>query len=238
MRHFIKAVCCSLVIVGQSASAGDKGKLLFSDDFERSEKDDSKEQVGNGWGTNSRTRAQGRKQVDLKGGAMHVTRADVADHGVSVVQDVAFRDATIQLRFKLRPQDDLGINIADMKEKSVHAGHICLAKIRLKKVEITDLKTGRMKKELRDARKAGKKLSAEQQQQVKGKSKYFDTNLIPNQWHQLEVQIRGDRMQVRINDKLIGSFSSPGIGHPTKSRLRLAVNKQAWIDDVKIWGTP
>jgi len=235
MNRLIKSLCFSFVL-SQAVHAGDQGKLLFSDDFERSEKDDSKEQVGNGWGTNSRTRAKGVKQVDLKDGAMHVVRAEVADHGVSVVQDVAFRDATIQLRFKLRPQDDLGINIADMKEKSVHAGHICMAKVRLKKLEIVDLKTGRMKKELRDARKAGKKISATQQKLLKDKSKYFDTRLAPNQWHQLEVQIKGDRMQVSINDKVVGAFSSPGIGHATKRRVRLAVNKQAWIDDVKIWG--
>ena len=235
MNRLIKAICFS-VVLAQGVQAEEKSRLLFSDDFERSEKDDTKEQVGNGWWTNSRTRAKGVKQVDLKDGAMHVVRAEVADHGVSVVQDVAFRDATIQLRFKLRNQDDLGINIADMKEKSVHAGHICMAKVRLKKLEIVDLKTGRMKKEIRDARKAGKKISAAQQKQLKDKSRFFVTLLAPNQWHQLEVQIKGDRMQVRINDKVVGAFSSPGIGHPTKRRVRLAVNKQAWIDDVKIWG--
>mgnify|MGYP001485582597 CR=1 FL=1 len=50
---------------------------------------------------------------------MHITRAAVADHGVSVFHDLEFRDVTIQMRFKLRAQDDLGINIADMKEKTV-----------------------------------------------------------------------------------------------------------------------
>ena len=232
MKRFILTLCCSLAL---TVCGGEKGKLLLSDDFERTEKDDSKEQVGNDWSTNSRSRAKGEKQVDLKDGALHITRAEVADHGVSVVHEVAFRDATIRLRFKLRPQDDLGINIADMKEKSVHAGHICMARIRPKKVEITDLKTGRMKKELRDARKAGKKVTAAQQKEIKSKSKYFDTDLAPNKWHQLEVQIKGERMQVSINDKLVGAFSSPGIGHATKSRLRLAVGKQAWVDDVKIW---
>ena len=217
----------------QAAEPG--GKLLLSDDFEREEKDPAKEQVGNGWGTNSRSRAQGQKQVDLAEGAMHVTRAKVADHGVSVHHEVAFRDATIRLRFKLGKGDDLGINIADMKEKSVHAGHICLARVRLNKLEISDLKTGRMKKEHRDARKAGKETAA-QKKLTKARSKYFDLDLKPDAWHQLEVVIKGDRMQVAINDKQVGSFASPGIGHATKSRLRLAVNKSAWIDDVEILG--
>jgi len=210
-------------------------KVLLADSFERSENDDSKEQVGNGWGTNSRSRAKGQKQVDLANGAMHVTRAKVADHGVSVFHEVAFRDAVIRLRFKLGKGDDLGINIADMKEKSVHAGHICLARVRLNKVEISDLKTGRMKKEHREARKAGKETPA-QKRLTKARSKYFDVNLKPDVWHQLEVRIDGEEMLVSINDKKVGSFTSAGIGHATKSRLRLAVNKSAWIDDVEVRG--
>ena len=215
--------------------ADDSEKLLLQDDFEREESDPKKEEVGNGWGTNSRTRAKGQKQVDLVDGAMHVTRAAVADHGVSVHHEVAFRNATIQLRFKLGPQDDLGINIADMKEKSVHAGHICVARIRLNKVEITDLKTGRMNLERRKRRledkltEADKKINAET-------SRSFKTKLAPNKWHDLSVKISGETMTVAIDGNAVGEFTSPGIGHSTKSRLRLAVNKSAWIDDVSIHG--
>lgn len=232
MKRFIAVVAFSSAI---TLSAAPQGKLLLEDDFERKEKDDSKEQVGNGWGTNSRTRAKGQKQVDLKDGAMHVTRAAVADHGVSVTHEVAFKDATIQLRFKLRPQDDLGINIADMKEKSVHAGHICMARIRQASVEISDLKTGRMKKEHREARQAKKETPA-MKKIVAARTKRFKTKVAPDKWHDLEVTITGDQMQVSIDGRQVGSFQSEGIGHPTKSRLRLAVGKQAWIDDVKVWG--
>ncbi len=227
----------ALLVAGFTATgfAEPQGKLLLSDDFERSEKNDAKEEVGNGWGTNSRTRAKGQKQVDLKDGAMHITRAEVADHGVSVTHEVAFRDATIQLRFKLRKQDDLGINIADMKEKSVHAGHICMARIRSNNVEIIDLKTGRMKKEHREIRQA-KKETPELKKLLAGKTKRFKANVASNEWHDLEVKITGETMQVSIDGKKIGSFESAGIAHSTKSRLRLAVGKQAWIDDVKVWG--
>ncbi|MFV1995593.1 MAG: hypothetical protein ACC661_09155, partial [Verrucomicrobiales bacterium] len=139
------------------------------------------------------------------------------------------------LRFKLGPKDDLGINIADMEEKSVHAGHICLARIRLDKVEISDLKTGRMKLDIHERRKA-KTSTPEDTKLVEGKSAYFDVDLAPDTWHQLEVRIEGDRMEVRIDDEKIGEFSSPGIAHPTKRRLRLAVNKSAWVDDIEIRG--
>jgi len=48
------------------------------------------------------------------------------------------------------------------------------------------------------------------------------------------VKIAGDVMSVKIDGKKIGEFQSKGIAHATKSRLRLAVNKTAWVDDVKV----
>ena len=236
MKSNLLPAVCLCVITSASFANGlastlantPKGTVLLDDDFERSEKDPGKEQVGKGWGTNSAKRAKGVKQVDLVDGAMHITRAKVADHGVSVTHEVAFKDATLSLRFKLGAQDDLGINIADMKEKSVHAGHICMTRIRLHTVEIVDLKTGRMNKKFREKRLA-KKLSDADNKLIRTKSK-----LAADEWHKLEVKISGDEMQVTIDGKRIGKFASPGIGHPTKSRLRLAVNKTAWVDDVKI----
>ena len=50
----------------------------------------------------------------------------------------------------------------------------------------------------------------------------------------MEVRIEGDQMKVTINGELITAFQSEGIAHPTKSRLRLSVNRNAWVDDVKL----
>jgi hypothetical protein len=33
----------------------------------------------------------------------------------------------------------------------------------------------------------------------------------------------------------VGSLRSPGIAHPTKKLLRLAVPRNAVVDDVRIW---
>ncbi|MGI9472734.1 MAG: family 16 glycoside hydrolase [Rubripirellula sp.] len=242
---------CCIVTLGLMLAAGNlsranaeeksglrtSGELLFQDDFNRQEEDDSKEQVGNNWGTNSKSRAAGNKQVDLKDGALHIKRHEVADHGVSVVQDVKFRDCVIELRFQLGKTDDLGINIADMQEKSVHAGHLCVARIRLNRVEITDLKTGRMNLQVRESRKSGSPSEAVQEL-VKKKSKFFDVDLSENEWHDLRVQIKGDTMSVAIDGESVGAFQSPGVAHPTKRRLRLAVGKSAVVDDINIWGTP
>ncbi len=236
MRHLhlsILAVSVMSVSLCFGALADERGKVLLEDDFNRSESDETQEQVGNDWGTNSKSRAQGVKQVDLRDGAMFIRKAEVADHGVSVTHEAAFQDAVISLRFKLGKGDDLGINIADMNEKSVHAGHICLAKVGSDKLEMTDLKTGRMKLENREARLA-EKLTDEQKQAINRKSRYRDLDISTDEWHTLEVRIEGPRMTVIIDDKQVGSFESEGIGHATKSRLRLAVNREAWVDDVRI----
>lgn len=71
---------------------------------------------------------------------MHITFHPVADHAISVVQPVEFQNGKIMLRFKLPTQaDSLGLNLADLDFKEVHAGHLCMTKISTKNVQINDL---------------------------------------------------------------------------------------------------
>ena len=154
--------------VTKRTKSTDRGSLLFKDDFERTETDDSKEELGNGWGTNSKKRAKGNKQADLKDGAMWIRRHPSADHAVSVVKDLEFRNARIEMRFKIGEGDDLGVNLADMQEKSVHTRHLCVTRIRLNRVEVTGLKTGRMKRESRV--ETGRKIGSDQKKALNMKT--------------------------------------------------------------------
>ena len=229
--HALLLMCSLSTFAIQTLAAQE---LIFEDRFERSETDDSKEQVGNKWKTNSRSRAAGNKQVDLVDGALSIVRHEVADHGVSVVQDLQFKDATIRMRFKIRGKDQLGINLADMNEKGVHAGHICQAVIRVNKLRIQDMKTGAMKLEYRKARLA-KTITPVQKKLIASKQKTIPIELDSDQWHDLVLTIKGDGMSVQIDGKSVGEFQSEGIGHATKNRLRIAVLKEAWIDDVQVF---
>jgi hypothetical protein len=215
------------------APAARADTVRFSDRFDRSDADPAREDPGHGWGTNSKARAQGQKQVWLRDGAMFIKMAPVADHGVSVTQDLAFRDAVIRMRFRLGNGDDLGINVADMNEKSVHAGHICMPRIRLDSLEITDLKTGRMRLDVRE-RSLAKALTAEDKALLAATTARFPLQLEADVWHDLEVRIEGTVLTVKIDGREAGSLRSEGIGHPTKSRIRLAVNREAWVDDVEV----
>jgi hypothetical protein len=62
----MKFTICLFVALLCPISGTAEEKLIFEDDFERSESDDSKEEIGNGWTSNSAKRAKGNKQVDLK----------------------------------------------------------------------------------------------------------------------------------------------------------------------------
>lgn len=220
-------------LIASSVTDAVADEVLIEDAFERTDPGTAMENLGGGWTTNSRSRAGGNRQVWFKDGAMYIERHAQADHGVSVVHEAAFDDVRISLRFKISKGDRLGLNLADMKEKSVHAGHICMAIIRPDRVELRDLKTGNMDYQRRQRRQAGK-ATAEDKRIVKAKTKTFKTTTSTDQWHTAELVLRGDTMTIAIDGNTIGSFASEGIDHPTKSRLRIAVEKTAWVDDLKL----
>ena len=217
-------------------AADDLGELLFQDDFERSESQETKDEPGKGWGTNSKSRAKGHKQVDLREGAMFIYLHPEADHAVSVTQPAEFTDGSVRLRFRLDDAgDSLGLNFADLQCQEVHAGHLFAARISPKQVLLQDLKTGNMRLDIREARQAKQRLSDEQQAALKGKEKSFAHETAVGQWHDLLVTVRGDELSVAINGQEVFRHRSPGIAHPTKRLLRLSVPRNAVVDDVRIW---
>ncbi len=211
-----------------------RGALLFEDDFNRDEKTPDKEDIGGGWTSNSAWRAKGHKQVDLDRGAMHVTKHAEADHGVAIFHNVAFQDGAVQMKFKLGPGDDLGLDFVDRELKSVHAGHLCMARVTLKGVTLTDSKTGAMNNEIRERRLKNDR-SPELAKLLKTKMTSFPLNLKADDWHTLLVVVEGDVMRATVDGKFVGRFKSEGIAHPTKRMITLAVNKFAWVDDLKAW---
>jgi hypothetical protein len=235
-RHTTALALALWLSATSSLPAADLGVVIFSDDFNRSESQEKTDEPGRGWGTNSKSRAKGDKQVDLADGAMRIFISPQADHAVSVTQPMEFTDGAVALRFKLEDaKDSIGLNFADLQFKEVHAGHLFAAKVDPKQVELTDLKTGNMRLDIRTARTEKKELTAEQKQAMNGKTKRFNHTTEVGKWHDLLVTVAGDELSLSLNGKLVGSFKSPGIAHPTKRMLRLAVPRNVVVDDVKIW---
>jgi hypothetical protein len=228
----------SILALSPIFAAEERGRLIFQDDFSRTESQDKTDEPGNGWGTNSKSRAKGNKQVDLRDGAMHIFIHAEADHAVSVTHPAEFTDGAVAMRFKLEDaRDSLGLDFADQQEKDVHAGHLFAVRVSPKQVLFQDLKTGNMRLDIHAARKAKQKLTDDQQQALKGKQKPVAHASEVGQWHDLLVKAAGDELSVTIDGKHVGSFKSPGIAHPTKRMLRLAVPRNAVVDDLKIWRT-
>ena len=235
MNSQLVTLLLALSSTAPAQSPTSPGTIIFEDDFDRSETQEKKDEPGKGWKTNSQSRAKGNKQVDLKDGAMRIYIHEEADHGVSVVHETGFTNGAVGLRFKLEAEDDsLGLNFADPKFKGVHAGHLFAARIYTNRVILQDLKTGRMAKETHALNKA-KKLTAGQKKALKEKEKSFKNKLEIGKWYHLLVEVNGDTLSAKIDDREIGSFDSDGIAHPTKRLLRLAVPKNAVVDDLKIW---
>jgi len=225
----------SSVWLTSGAIAKEPGKLIFSDDFERNESQELKDEVGNGWKTNSASRAGGNKQVDLKDGAMRIYIHETADHGVSVTHPAEFCDGRVEIKFMLEHEkDSLGLNFADQQYKKVWAGHLFKVIIGVKQTELADLKTGVMDLKIREARKT-KTVTAAQQKMLKTKSKRIPHKLEKGKWYTAVAKIVGDKLSVSIDGKEVGSFSSEGIAHPTKRMLRLAIHRNVVVDDLKIY---
>ena len=197
---------CLALFVVTNVQADDRGRLIFSDDFNRNESQETKDEVGNGWMTNSASRAGGNKQVDLKDGAMQIEMHKTADHAVSVRHDGTFRNGGVELRFKLDdPKDTLGLDFADLDLKTVHAGHLFKVTVGAGKVVIADLKTGNMDLKIYEARQA-KTLTDEMKKQVAGKQKTFPVTLQPGKWYTLDVRVEGDSVKALIDGKPAGEF--------------------------------
>lgn len=95
-------------------------------------------------------------------------------------------------------------------------------------------KTGGRDNEIRNAHQAGKR-TPELKKLLATKVKRFPMQLDPGSWHTLLVVMEGDEMRAVIDGETAGAFMSPGVAHPTMRMITRAVNKSAWVDDVKVW---
>jgi len=236
MRFTIFVLLVSAAVgTAHADPTADFGTLIFQDDFERIESQEERDEPGNDWTTSSDKTAGGRKQVDLRDGAMHMHTAEGANHAVSTRHEFLFENGTVGMRFRLDNDDDkLQLNFADMALKTVHAGHLFDVTVSLEKVYFEDKKTGAMNLEIRKARNADS-LSPKVHAELKTKKHWIDHPIAKGEWHTLLVHIETDKATVVIDGEEVGSFQSEGYAHPTKSLLRLLVPGHASVDDVKIW---
>ena len=211
-----------------------QGSLIFQDNFDRSEADDTREQVGAEWVTNSEKRAAGAKQADLKDGYLNIRMAKHANHAVSVRHDAPFDDGVVKVRFRMNDEKGIGFNFNDPACKVSHAGHICHVGVKPKKLDFRDGKTGVFDKEIRKKRLAGAS-KAEINQLIKGTQSNVDVDLELGLWYEMTIVIQGDVMSAWIDGKKIGELVSEGVDHKVKQNMAFSVGGNTDVDDLRIW---
>jgi len=202
-----------------------KKELLFSDDFEQAE-------LGKAWAIVVPTFAI--EKGTLKGMQMRfdTPAADgkpaVKGHQAVIGNDIPTKDSVIEFRFKLGGAQSVTAEFDDRKFNGSHYGHLCMARIAAKSITLVD------QKGLAVARPEG--ATGEPPAPAGRKNATFPLELDANAWHSFMLETVGDTMRASIDGKAVGFLQSPGIAHPTKSKVEFGcMGKDGFFDDLKVW---
>ena len=209
-----------------------KKELLFSDNFERAE-------LGKEWG-------QVVPIFTLENGAMKGTqmrfdapaaegKPAVAGHQAVVGHDIPTKDSVIELKFRFAGAASLTTEFDDRKFTGSHYGHICMVRLTPKSVILSDQSEGSMRNDIYEMSKDPSKKD-ERNKLLAGRSVTFPTEIAVEKWHDLVLETVGDQMRATVDGKPVAFLKSPGIAHPTKSKVEFGcMGKDGFFDDIKIW---
>ena len=204
-----------------------KKDLLFSDDFER-----TGTELGKGWAIVVPTFSL--ENGTLKGTQMRydTPAADgkpaVKGHQAVIGNDIPTKDSVIEFRFKLGGAQSVTAEFDDRKFNGSHYGHLCMARIAATGITLSD------QKGLAVARPADAK--GEPPAPAGMKHATFPLTLDATTWHSFALETVNDTMRASIDGKPVAFLQSPGIAHPTKSKVEFGcMGKDGFFDDLKIW---
>lgn len=202
-----------------------KKELLFSDDFSGAE-------LGKAWAIVVPTYSIDKGT--LKGMQMRFDtpakdgKPGVKGHQAVIGNDIPTKDSVIEFRFKLGTAQSVTAEFDDRKFNGSHYGHLCMARIAADKITLVD------QKGLAVARPEG--ATGEPPTPAGRKNVAFPLSLDPNTWHSFMLETVGDTMRASIDGKAVAFLKSPGIAHPTKSKVEFGcMGKDGFFDDLKIW---
>jgi hypothetical protein len=218
-----------LVLVAPAGLSGPTvpGKLLFEDDFDRSEMA-PKWKVGKGL-------------FEVKDGIVTVAENPDDKHGAYayVQPKFTFKDIIDEYSARLDGSRACHLMINDSNYKDAHAGHILRASLLAGKVDLADYKFGAMRNEVFDKMKDPGTSDEEKKrlrESIKDKGAVFKTGADLAQWHKIRVEILGDEMFVSIDDTPAGYLKSAGLDHATKNAIGFEVGgKSSLLKAMKIW---
>lgn len=212
-------------------SIAKKKELLFSDDFERSD-------LGKAWGQVVPTFTLENGMLKGTQTRVNAPAADgkpaVIGHQAVIGNDIPTKDSVIEFRFKFAGATAVSAEFDDRKFTGSHYGHICFARITPKSIILADQKEGSMRNDVYAMTDPTQK--AEKAKLLAGRSATFPIDIDAEKWHTLVLETVDDTMRATLDGKPVAFLKSPGIAHPTKSKIELGcAGKDGYFDDIKIW---
>lgn len=220
-----------------AAKSAESPRLIFSDDFERVAKKD----LGPDYDVGEKHFEGPNPSLAIKDGALHIYTPPGAGHNTTFRHDTkeVFDNGEVRMRFKLTgKKDNLGVNFADLELKSVHAGHLFSIRINSKRLEINDLKSGRMDLShytLKRSPGGVDKRTPAMKKLTASMTKHFPYETSLNEWHDVRIKVMDGELTVYIDGNFAGSFASEGMLHPTKRHVRFPTPKRVIIDDFQVY---
>jgi hypothetical protein len=215
------------VSVEKQPILGVTGKLLFGDDFARSEMP-PKWRLGKGF-------------WEIHDGVVTAAENPDDNHGAYAYAEprFAYKDIVAEFSFKFDGSTGCHFMMEDSNYKAAHAGHIIRATITPTSANLADSKFGSMKNEIFEKMK-DPQTTPEQKKQIqasiKDKSASFKIALDLDKWHEARVEVVGDEMLLSIDNQPAAYLKSEGVDHPTKNMVGFTIGgKSTQLDNVKVW---
>ncbi len=211
-----------------------KKELLFADDFQGAERDKRWHRVVDTFafedgalkGTQTR-----EVTIPAQNGKPEI-KAHAAVYGL----ELPTKDSVIEAKIRFEGATMIDIEFDDRKYTGSHYGHICRAQFKPTGVTILDEREGTQNSKVVEWKKAPEKNQAAIKQLIAKHSVTFPMKLEHGKTYSVVVETVGEAMRIIIDGKPVAYFQSPGIGHPTKSKIELGVGgKTGWFEEIKVW---
>lgn len=210
-----------------------KKELLFSDDFKSDTHDKRWHRVVDTFtfekgalkGTQTRD-----KDIPAADG-----KPEVKAHAAVFGLELPTKDSVIEVKIRFAGNTRMDVEFDDRKFTGSHYGHLCRAIVALNGVTIMDEREGSQNEAIK-AMKSDPAKKAEVAKMMAGKSATFPGTYEAGKTYTFTVETVGEEMRASIDGKAVGYLKSPGIGHPTKSKIELGVSgKDGYFEDIKVW---
>jgi len=217
-----------------------KKELLFSDDFKGATPDPRWKRtvdtfaVENGSLKGTQTRDKDIPAADGK--------PEVKAHPAVFGLEVPTKDSVVEVKIRFEGNTVMDVEYDDREANGdrahSHYGHLCRAQVKLAQQQVTilDERDGTQSNALIELKKDPAANKDAINKLISTHSVNFPAKVEAGKWYTMVVEVVGEAMRVTLDGQPVAYFKSPGIGHPTKTRLEFGVSgKSGLFGDLKVW---